>query len=103
MSRTASMPATCEVDSRPPKGAALYAAANGAIEAFIKAISQKLSMRSIGSDARFDAIIEHARAETGEVKIGSLVIEDLWSRATAKGAGVGAGYMKITNNGTTRR
>jgi murein DD-endopeptidase MepM/ murein hydrolase activator NlpD len=46
---------------------------NSAIEAFIKAISQKLSMREIGSDARFDAIIEHARAETGEVKIGSLL------------------------------
>lgn len=46
---------------------------NSAIEAFIKAISRKLSMRSIGSDARFDAIVEHARAETGEVKIGSLL------------------------------
>jgi len=46
---------------------------NNAIETFIKAISQKLAMRGIGSDARFDAIIEHARAETGEVKIGSLL------------------------------
>ncbi len=60
-------------------GSSLYRAARAAgvpgdaIEAFIKAISQKLSMRSIGSDARFDAIIEHARAETGEVKMGSLL------------------------------
>ena len=60
-------------------GSSLYQSAraagvpNGAIEAFIKAVSQKLSMRSIGSDARFDAIIEHARAETGEVKIGALM------------------------------
>jgi murein DD-endopeptidase MepM/ murein hydrolase activator NlpD len=46
---------------------------NGAIEAFIKAIAQKLPMRGISSDARFDAIIEHARAETGEVKMGSLL------------------------------
>lgn len=30
-------------------------------------------MRSIGSDARFDAIVEHARAETGEVKVGELL------------------------------
>ncbi len=60
-------------------GSSLFRAAraagvpNAAIEAFIKAISQKLSMRSIGSDARFDAIIEHARAETGEVKVGGLL------------------------------
>lgn len=60
-------------------GSSLYQSAraagvpNAAIEAFIKAVSQKLSMRSIGSDARFDAIIEHARAETGEVKVGGLM------------------------------
>ena len=60
-------------------GSSLYRSARAAgvpgdaIEAFIKAISQKLSMRSIGSDARFDAIVEHARAETGEVKIGGLL------------------------------
>ena len=44
-----------------------------ALQAFIKAISQKLSMRQIGSDARFDAIIAHRRAETGEVEMGSLL------------------------------
>ena len=60
-------------------GSSLYRSARsagvpaGALESFIKAISQKLSMRGIGSDARFDAIIEHARAETGEVKIGALL------------------------------
>lgn len=60
-------------------GSSLYQSARAAgvpgnaIEAFIKAVSQKLSMRSIGSDARFDAIVEHARAETGEVKIGGLL------------------------------
>jgi len=60
-------------------GSSLYRSARAAgvpgdaIEAFIKAISQKVAMRSIGSDARFDAIIEHARAETGEVKMGSLM------------------------------
>ena len=60
-------------------GSSLYQSARAAgvpgdaIEAFIKAVSQKLSLRGIGSDARFDAIIEHARAETGEVKIGSLL------------------------------
>ena len=60
-------------------GSSLYQSARAAgvpgdaIQAFIKAVSQKLSMRGIGSDARFDAIVEHARAETGEVKIGSLL------------------------------
>jgi len=60
-------------------GSSLYRSARAAgvpgdaIEAFIKAISQKLSMRAIDSDARFDAIVEHARAETGEVKVGSLL------------------------------
>lgn len=60
-------------------GSSLYRSARAAglpgdaIEAFIKAVSQKLSMRAIGSDARFDAIVEHARAETGEVKVGGLL------------------------------
>ena len=35
-----------------------------------------------------------------EFKAGSLVINQPWSRATAGGAKVGAGYMTITNNGT---
>jgi len=60
-------------------GSSLYQSARaagvpvGAIETFIKAVSQKLSMRSIDSDARFDAIVEHRRAETGEVQVGSLL------------------------------
>jgi len=73
-----------KVDNTPLRiqgrvGSSLYQSARAAglpgdaIEAFIKAVSQKLSMRSIGSDARFDAIIEHARAETGEVKVGGLL------------------------------
>ena len=33
-------------------------------------------------------------------KIGSIAIEQPWVRATPKGATIGAGYMKITNNGT---
>jgi hypothetical protein len=31
---------------------------------------------------------------------GSLKIDHPWARATPKGASVGGGYMKITNNGT---
>ena len=37
----------------------------------------------------------------GDYKVGSLTIADPWSHATPKGATTGAGYMKITNTGTT--
>ena len=40
-------------------------------------------------------------ASAHDFKLGSLVIDHPWSRATPKGAPVAGGYMKITNNGTT--
>jgi copper(I)-binding protein len=40
------------------------------------------------------------QASAQEFKAGSLVISQPWSRATAGGAKVGAGYMTITNTGT---
>ena len=40
-------------------------------------------------------------ASAHDYKLGSLVIDHPWSRATPKGAPVAGGYMKITNNGTT--
>src|SRR5262249_36072489 len=36
-----------------------------------------------------------------EVKVGDLRIEHPWARATPKGDKVGAGYLTITNNGST--
>ena len=33
---------------------------------------------------------------------GSLQVTGAWARATPKGAQVGGGYLKITNNGTRR-
>src|SRR5215469_589904 len=39
-------------------------------------------------------------AHAADYKVGSVVVADPWSNATPKGATVGAGYMKITNNGT---
>ena len=36
-----------------------------------------------------------------EIKAGDLTIEKPWSRATAKGAEVGVGYLTIHNNGAT--
>jgi copper(I)-binding protein len=40
-------------------------------------------------------------ASARDYKAGTLTITDAWSRATPKGAAVGGGYLKITNNGTT--
>jgi copper(I)-binding protein len=39
-------------------------------------------------------------ATAAEYKVGSLVIENPWSRATPKGASIGAGYATIRNTGT---
>jgi periplasmic copper chaperone A len=36
-----------------------------------------------------------------DYKIGTLVIDHPWSRATPRGAAVAGGYLKITNTGTT--
>jgi copper(I)-binding protein len=40
-------------------------------------------------------------ASAHDYKVGSLVIDHPWSRATPKGATVAGGYLKITNTGTT--
>jgi copper(I)-binding protein len=42
-----------------------------------------------------------ARTQTTEYDVGSIHITQPWSRATPKGATAGAGYMTITNKGTT--
>ena len=41
-----------------------------------------------------------AAAADGTAKIGSLAVEDAWTRATADGAKVGAGYLTIRNTGS---
>ena len=46
-------------------------------------------------------VLAVSTANARDYKAGSLDIADPWSRATPKGATVGAGYMKITNTGTT--
>jgi periplasmic copper chaperone A len=40
-------------------------------------------------------------AQARDYTVGSIEISDPWSRATPKGASVAAGYMKITNKGTS--
>ena len=39
-------------------------------------------------------------AQAEDITVGGLKISAPWARATPKGAGVGGGYMKITNTGT---
>ena len=39
-------------------------------------------------------------AVANEYTLGSLKVDDPWARATPKGATVGGGYLKITNNGS---
>jgi copper(I)-binding protein len=46
------------------------------------------------------AIPAQAQGVTQDIAAGSLKISAPWARATPKGAGVGAGYMTITNTGT---
>jgi murein DD-endopeptidase MepM/ murein hydrolase activator NlpD len=64
-------------------GPSLYRAARAAgapakaVEAYLRAMAQQVSMGSIGSDERFDIIVEHARAETGEVQVGQLIFAGL--------------------------
>ena len=41
----------------------------------------------------------HAALATHSYKLGQLVIEEPWARATPGGAQVGGGYLKITNTG----
>ena len=42
-----------------------------------------------------------ASAQAQDYKVGSLVIDHPWTRATPKGAAVAGGYVKITNTGST--
>jgi len=42
-----------------------------------------------------------AEADAGDYDVGSIHIAQPWARATPKGASSGAGYMTVTNNGTT--
>jgi copper(I)-binding protein len=46
-------------------------------------------------------VLTAAGAFAQTFKAGSIEIESPWARATPKGATIGAGYMKITNTGTS--
>ena len=55
----------------------------------------------VGVGAFFLAQLSVAPSLAAEYDVGSIHIAQPWSRATPKGAKAGAGYMTITNKGTT--
>ena len=76
------------IDSTPLRvrgqvGAGLYRAARAAgapakvVEAFIRSIAARVPMGLVGSDDRFDLVVEQQRAATGEVKLGRLMYAGL--------------------------
>ncbi|MEJ7925431.1 M23 family metallopeptidase [Sphingobium sp. AN641] len=44
-----------------------------AIQAFLRVITQQVDLGSIGAGDRYDIIVEHRRAETGDVEVGDLL------------------------------
>lgn len=64
-------------------GSSLYRAARAAgaparaIQDYLRALGGQLNVGSIGADDRFDIIIEHRRAETGETEVGRLLYAGL--------------------------
>jgi murein DD-endopeptidase MepM/ murein hydrolase activator NlpD len=64
-------------------GSSLYRSARAAgapakaVEAYIRAVAGQVDIGSIGADDRFDIILEHRRAETGETETGQLLFAGL--------------------------
>jgi murein DD-endopeptidase MepM/ murein hydrolase activator NlpD len=64
-------------------GSSLYRSARAAgapakaVEAYIRAVAGQIGISSIGSDDRFDIILEHRRAATGETETGKLLYAGL--------------------------
>jgi murein DD-endopeptidase MepM/ murein hydrolase activator NlpD len=64
-------------------GSGLYQSARAAgapakaVEAYIRAVSTQLNIGSIDADDRFDIILEHRRAATGETETGALLYAGL--------------------------
>jgi periplasmic copper chaperone A len=64
-----------------------------------EARGKELSMKRLAVALLFAALASSVDAQ--EYKVGSLVIDHPWSRATPKSANVAGGYVKITNTGST--
>lgn len=60
-----------------------------------------LSLKRAVAGALLTAVAFAAPALAHEVKLGSLELTDLWARATPPNAPTAAGYLTITNHGST--
>jgi murein DD-endopeptidase MepM/ murein hydrolase activator NlpD len=64
-------------------GSSLYRSARAAgaparaVEAYIRAVAGQIEIGSVGADDRFDIILKHRRAETGETQTGELLFAGL--------------------------
>ncbi len=64
-------------------GSSLYRSARAAgapakaVEAYIKTVATRVPVSRLGSDCKFDLIVNQARAETGEVQLGKLMYAGL--------------------------
>jgi murein DD-endopeptidase MepM/ murein hydrolase activator NlpD len=64
-------------------GSSLYRSARAAgappkaVEAYIRAVAGQLNIGEVGGDDRFDIVLEHRRAETGESEFGKLLYAGL--------------------------
>jgi periplasmic copper chaperone A len=56
---------------------------------------------TVSAAALLSALALSLPARAADYDVGSIHISQPWSRATPKGASAGAGYMTITNNGST--
>ena len=71
-------------------GSGLYLAARAAgapakaVDAYIKTLNQRVPIGSIKADDRFDIIVSHRRAATGETETGELLYAGLHIGATSK-------------------
>ena len=84
-------------------GSSLYRSARAAgapakaVEAYIRAVATQLNVGTIGADDRFDIILEHRRAETGETETGQLLYAGL-----ARSSGKSLQLMQWNQDGRTQ-
>jgi murein DD-endopeptidase MepM/ murein hydrolase activator NlpD len=101
-------PRAISIDETPLRiqgrvGASLYRSARAAgaparaVEAYIRALATQLNIGAVGADDRFDIVVEHRRAETGESETGRLLYAGL-----ERAGGRDLRLMQWTIDGTTQ-
>ncbi len=73
---------------------------DGTVEEWVQVPAEGQDPNSLKFPAPGVRIVAAASAAPAPVKVGSLTLEQPWSRATPGGAKVGGGYLRITNTGT---